>query len=439
MPSNQRFDPVHVTGETAISSVQSRYSFERNPSYCELSPVESIILRSTCPLAIEESEEISVLGQRGIWLNKNEENNWPGPIPLNEYKINEDPDPEVIVKQTNQSLVYIQELAVRYLKPPTPVQPGEIIIRQETNSLLPPAPPIIIRQQPPRPPTPDPLVVREAPPKPPKAVPKCIITISGKKQPPPPRKVIIERLAPLPSKPQPVIIERWLPYTQQKRRVVHQKSEDSKLVYIKPKNVIVQWEAPEVTVKKDLKYLGIIRANPNEYMNRFGSTLKTSKDLPNFVLDIKPPNGIKLAADTSSEQIYELEGDVEALQYVDLEKEGLNEYKSQLAQVLDKSKDKSNQMTEPNAYYNKVYSSESVNQNINFVNSMFILNDILSQINVDILKIDQAERLYNKLCMRMGRLFNRDEFSKLIMSAYLHQDGTISLVEFKQAFEALLI
>ncbi|RMZ97230.1 hypothetical protein BpHYR1_038506 [Brachionus plicatilis] len=433
MPSNQRFEPVRVSGDTASSS-QSRYTFERNPSYSELSPVESIILRSTCPLAVEETEEISVLGQRGIWLNKSEEQNWHGPIPISEYQINEDPDPEIIVKQTNQNLVYIQELAIRYLKPPTPAQPGDIIIRQESNSITTPAPPLIIRQQPPRPPTPDPLVVREAPPEPPKLIPRRVITISGQKLPPPPRKVIIERLAPLPSKPQPIIIERWLPYSQPKRRVVHQRRDDNQAFYLKPKNVIVQWQAPEVTVKKDFKYLGIIRANPSEYVNRYGSTLKSAKDMPDFVLEIKPPNGIKLASEDGAEQVHQLEGDVEALKYVDLEKEGLSEYRSQLEQILDK-----NSMTESNAYYNKVYSSESVNKNINFVNSMFILNDILSQIDVDRLKIDQAERLYNKLCMRMGRLFNRDEFSRLLMSAYLNQDGTISLVEFKQAFEALLI
>jgi len=36
--------------------------------------------------------------------------------------------------------------------------------------LTPPAPPLIIRQQPPRPPTPEPLVIREAPPQPPPAI-----------------------------------------------------------------------------------------------------------------------------------------------------------------------------------------------------------------------------------------------------------------------------
>ena len=73
------------------------------------------------------------------------------------------------------------------------------------------------------------------------------ITISGKRVPPPPRKVIIERLAPIPQKPQSVIIERWLPYSQVKRRVIFNKSTDKDPIVIKPKNIIVQWEAPQVS------------------------------------------------------------------------------------------------------------------------------------------------------------------------------------------------
>jgi hypothetical protein len=66
--------------------------------------------------------------------------------------------------------LYHQEVAIRYLRPPTPPAPGEILIQQEGNSFAPPAPPLVIRQQPARPVTPPPLVVREAPPPPPPAV-----------------------------------------------------------------------------------------------------------------------------------------------------------------------------------------------------------------------------------------------------------------------------
>ena len=65
------------------------------------------------------------------------------------------------------------------------------------------------------------------------------------------------------------MIERWLPYNQTKRRVIFQKAQEKDAIVVKPRNVIIQWEAPQVTVKKDLKYLGIIRANPVEYVQRY--------------------------------------------------------------------------------------------------------------------------------------------------------------------------
>lgn len=202
----------------------------------QLSEIESAILRSTMPLDLNETEEITVNGERGILLNKNEIVNWRG-IPLSKYAINDDPNPEIIRKQTDQKLTYHQEVAIRYLRPPTPPAPGEIIIQQEGNSFIPPAPPLVIRQQPPRPTTPPPLVVREAPPPPPPPIGRKVITISGKSIPPPPRKVIIERLPPLPTKPQSVIIERWLPYKQIKRKVIYSRANNSDAVMVKPKNV----------------------------------------------------------------------------------------------------------------------------------------------------------------------------------------------------------
>ena len=135
-----------------------------------LSSIEAAILRSTIPIDVNETEEITWNGQRGIWLNKSEVISWKGVVPLNEYRINEDPNPDLITKKSEQQLVYNQEVAIRYLRPPTPPPPGEILIQQEDNSVAPPAPPLIIRQQPPRPTTPQPLVIREAPPPPPPQV-----------------------------------------------------------------------------------------------------------------------------------------------------------------------------------------------------------------------------------------------------------------------------
>ena len=150
-----------------------------------------------------------------------------------------------------------------------PPAPGEIIITQEPDYRTGPAPPLIIRQAAARAETPEPLVVREAPPQPPAPVGPKRITISGKRLPPPPRKVVIERLAPLPAKPQNVIIERWLPYAESKRRVIFNKAAEVKAEVALPRNVIVQWESPRVNVRKEVKYLGVIRANPAEYVQRY--------------------------------------------------------------------------------------------------------------------------------------------------------------------------
>lgn len=138
-----------------------------------ISPIEEAILRSNnFPVIINETEQVSALGERGIYANKCEAKNWKGEIPLSDYTLNEDDNPQVITKKVAHQLEYIQELAVRYLRPPTPPAPGEIIIKQEANKLSPPAPPIIIRQQPPRPKTPEPVIFREAPPLPPEPVGK---------------------------------------------------------------------------------------------------------------------------------------------------------------------------------------------------------------------------------------------------------------------------
>jgi hypothetical protein len=143
--------------------------------------------------------------------------------------------------------------------------------------------------------------------------------------------VVVERLPPLPPKPQPVIVERWMPYTEQKRRVIYQQAPPDPIV-CKPKNIIVQWETPDVCVKKDIKHLGVVCANPCDYVQKYGSSLKKPCELPQFVKDIKPQCGVELAANKKYDPcpVYELCGDVCALNKVNLDKEGLGAYKSQV-------------------------------------------------------------------------------------------------------------
>jgi len=140
--------------------------------------IESLILNAQEPFQSIEQEEITVNGQRGIWLNRAEVSRWRGDLPINEYPINEDKNPKFINK-VSSDIEYVQELAIRYLRPPTPPSPGDVVITESPATRAKAAPPVIIRQQPPRPITPEPLVLREEPPSPPPVVPIKRISISG--------------------------------------------------------------------------------------------------------------------------------------------------------------------------------------------------------------------------------------------------------------------
>ena len=53
-------------------------------------------------------------------------------------------------------------------------------------------------------------------------------------------------------------------------------------------------------------------------MQKYGASLKVAEELPQFVLDIKNPEGVELAANHRYSKIHELEGDVDALKLIDL-------------------------------------------------------------------------------------------------------------------------
>lgn len=101
------------------------------------------------------------------------------------YPLNKDDNPEIITKRTDRVVDYTQEVTMRYLQPPTPPPAGDIIIRQEADVPCPPAPPLILREYPKRSVTPEPIVLREKPPKPPSPVATRVITIKGKEIVPP--------------------------------------------------------------------------------------------------------------------------------------------------------------------------------------------------------------------------------------------------------------
>jgi hypothetical protein len=110
------------------------------------SQVEQQLLAAKSPLEHLKSHEVVQAGQfRGVLLNKQELENWRGPVPLEQYRLHDDPCPEVIKKRMDK-IKYTQEMGVRYLNPPPAPKPGDLIIRERQAS-LPPAPPLIIRQE----------------------------------------------------------------------------------------------------------------------------------------------------------------------------------------------------------------------------------------------------------------------------------------------------
>jgi hypothetical protein len=82
----------------------SQNTYASSASQAFISDVEAAILRANIPIELNESEEITVNGQRGIWANRSEVLNWRGVCPISEYQINADPNPEIITKRACQSL-----------------------------------------------------------------------------------------------------------------------------------------------------------------------------------------------------------------------------------------------------------------------------------------------------------------------------------------------
>jgi len=103
------------------------FTAQKYPQYS--SAYETEMLKSAEPLEINETDEAEVFGQRGIWANKTEVRKWQGDIPIEKYPLNKDFKPKVILKKSARTIEYTQEIAMRYLRPPTPPAPGDIIIK----------------------------------------------------------------------------------------------------------------------------------------------------------------------------------------------------------------------------------------------------------------------------------------------------------------------
>jgi Ca2+-binding EF-hand superfamily protein len=390
----------------------------------------------------ENLQIISVNGEQGVWLNKHEDENWTGEIPLSQYPINEDADPEIITRKSDHFLLNEQEISVRYLRPISPPSHGDIIIKEEKSIFPDPAPPLIIRQQPPRPITPPPIVIREAPPKPPANTERKLITIPGKVLPAPPRKVFIERIPQLPAKPPAIIIERWLPYKEQKRRVVFYQNKEPDPVVEKQRNVIIEWETPNVTIKKEYKNLGIVRTDPYEYISMYRDEVKSTIDLP---VEFTVPNDVSLASKSQSSPVFELEGDIEALKLVDLDREGLSVYKRYFEEPISRPESISNTQNfeaslSLDQSTDEIIEPVKIPLDTTFLN-YFLANSFAALDNNGDLKIRRKEgiKLFKRLNKALKLNNSKDEIRAFICNFKRDDDGFIDFHDFKNGIIRELI
>ena len=366
---------------------------------------------STEQINLENKKEMTLKGTKSSVANTSDNFNWKGEIPIDNYPINEDESPEIIVKKNDKKLEYDQEIGVRYLRPPTPPDHGDIIIQHEKSVIPPIAPPLVIRQEPQKPKTPPPLVIRESPPKPVQKLETKVIKIPAKNIPPPPRKVIIERLPQIPAKPQSIIVERWLPYKTPKRRVIYQKPEDLKIE--KPKNVIIQWENPSVVINRKFKNLGVIKADPNEYLMKYESEVKEENELPDFVKSLEPPDYIELSNESTSDKSFELIGDFEAMSLVDTSNVGEND-REIIKEIVDK-------------YLKKFQKSNSIN--INSIVSEMI--DMVKAESAKMIRFDEAMKIIKSINKKLKLISNDEEIENYLNSINLNKNNNIQLELFK--------
>ncbi len=284
-----------------------------------ISQVEQTIRTAKRPIQSKSLDVIEINGIRGIWLNKEEVENWKGDIPISQYTFNQDQEPEIVKIKQDGCIDMVHNFSIKYLKPPRPLTPGPIIIKQEANIPTAPAPPIIIRQIPDERCNPPPVVIREKPPTAPEPIAPKIVVVPGQRLPPPPRRVIIEKLPQLPSQPEAVQVERWLPYDKRERKVILEQKPCDPCVP-KQKNAVIEWEAPCVTERTEVRDLGVETTDPIVYAQKYGTSLKSGNQLPKFALDAKPPAPLDGVVEV------DLTGDLHGLKLFNLEKEGLSQY-----------------------------------------------------------------------------------------------------------------
>jgi len=111
--------------------------------------------------------------------------------------------------------------------------------------------------------------------------------------------------------------------------VIFEKPQIKKFNEKPQKNLIIEWGNPKIKIKQHVNWLGVEKIDPEVYKNKYIGTLIKTEDLPDFVKDLDRESGYTKYVSELADK-HELEGDLEALKHVDLENEGLSEYRNYL-------------------------------------------------------------------------------------------------------------
>ena len=81
-------ESVSVAYDHSLATYEPPVEYHRSLSSSEpfYSEIEHAILRANEPIRVDEEEEVTAVGQRGIYANKTEVAKWRGPLPIVSFK-----------------------------------------------------------------------------------------------------------------------------------------------------------------------------------------------------------------------------------------------------------------------------------------------------------------------------------------------------------------
>lgn len=94
-----------------------------------------------------------------------------------------------------------------------------------------------------------------------------------------------------------------------------------------PKNVVIQWDSPDVEICRKVKNCGVYPTDPHDYVCKYGPSLYRSENLPEVAKKYGDVAGIPLASTHRPSFIPRLEGEINALNLIDLDRVGLSHFR----------------------------------------------------------------------------------------------------------------